>query len=153
MATEHSTNKRRALLWVGLGGCLLVVLLCVGGLLIVGLTGGIWVSSPQPINITDVVLSTGVNDQGRPVDNVTRFAPTASRVYCTVQVSAPKPVHVGVRWYYQDALILDQAQTVDQIGHWMLYRDDGNPFDKGQYRVEVYLVERPSRTIYFTVGP
>ncbi len=150
MATE-SAAKKTGLLWIGLGGCFLVILLCVGGLAAAGATGKIWFSSSK-INIADVVLTTGLDAQGMPVDNVTQFAPTASRIYCVVTIDAPKPIFVGTRWYYNDTLIMDKGQTVDKSGYMSLYRKDGSPFPEGQYRVEIYLVKEPSRTVYFTVG-
>lgn len=151
MATEYSA-KRPLWLWIGLGGCLLIILVCVGGLVAAGLTGSIWVAGPQRITITSVILTTGVDAQGKPIDNVTHFASTVGRIYCVVTIDAPKPVQVGARWYYNNTLIYDQAITVDKSGYMALYRKDGTPFPEGQYRVEIYLVKETERTVYFTVG-
>lgn len=147
MATERST-KRPVLLWVGLGACLLVVLVCVCGLAAL-ITKCTRVSGT--VTITDVILTTGIDAQGNPVDNVTQFDPTVDRICCVVTLSAPKPVHIGTRWYHEDTLVYEQAITEDHIGHWCIERI-GATFPEGHYRVEVYLVERPERIVYFTVG-
>jgi len=150
MATEHST-KKSVPLWIGLGSCLLVVILCGGGLVAAGATGKMWTSA-QRVTITSVVLTTGLDALGRPVDNITRFDPTASRIYCVVTIDASRPIYVGTRWYYNDTLIMDKGQTVDKSGYMSIYRMDGTPLPEGQYRVEIYLVKQPERTVYFTVG-
>jgi hypothetical protein len=150
MATE-SSDKKPVLLWVGLAGGFLVVILCVGALVAAGATGNIWFSHTG-IMITDVILTTGLDAQGRPVDNVTRFDPSVGRIYCVVTIDAPKPISLGMRWYFGDTLIMDQAQTVNNSGYMSIYRKDGTPFPEGQYRVEIYLAKEPSRTVYFTVG-
>jgi hypothetical protein len=149
--TERFTRKP-VFMRIGLGGCLLAVLLCIGSLAAAIITGSVWVSGPQPITITDVILTTGVDAQGQPIDDVTRFAPTVERIYCVVTVQAPKPINMGARWYYKDILIFEQAQTVDQRGYWWI-RPTGEAFPEGQYRVEIYLAKESSRTVYFTVGP
>jgi len=103
------------------------------------------------VTITDVVLTSGIDAEGNPVDNVTRFDPTVGYICCVVKLTAPKPIRIGTRWYHEDTLIYEQAITEDRTGYWCIERT-GEAFPEGQYRVEVYLVERPERVIYFTVG-
>lgn len=148
MATERST-KRSVLPWIGLGGGLLAVCLCVGCLAVVVITRITRVSGT--VTITDVVLTSGIDAEGNPVDNVTQFDPTVDYICCVVTLSAPKPVHIGTRWYHEDTLIYEQAITEGRTGYWCIERT-GVAFSEGQYRVEVYLVERPERIVYFTVG-
>ena len=151
MATEHST-KKPALLWIGLGSCFLLVVLCAGSLVAGGFTGKIWTSA-QRVTITNVVLTSGLDAQGRPIDSDVQFDPFVGRIYCVVTIDAPRPIYVGTRWYYDDTLIMDAHQTISESGYMLLYRKDGSPFPQGQYRVEVYLVKEAERIVYFKVGP
>ena len=139
------------LLWLGLGGSLVVILLCASGLVVTGAIGKIGLSSSK-ITITNIILTTGLDAQGRPIDNVTHFDPNVGRIYCVVTINAPKPINVGMRWYYNDTLIMDQSQTMNKSGYMSIYRKDGSSFPEGRYRVEIYLVRQPERIVYFIVG-
>ena len=148
---EQPQKKVKAL-WIVLGACFLVVLVCASSLALALATGIIRFSGPQPITIEEVILTTEIDAQGVPVNQATHFAPTVEKIGCFVRVSAPKPISVGVRWYYQDKLISDAPQIVDRASLWWLSRTSGDSFPEGKYRVEVYLIKDPIRTVYFTIG-
>lgn len=151
MDLEQSRKKTKTLRIV-LGGCFLTALVCVGSLVVALAAGFIRFSGLQPIIIEEVILTTEIDAQGMPVNQATHFAPTVEKIGCLVRVSAPKPIRVGVRWYYQDTLISDIPQVVDRANLWWLSRTSGDSFPEGQYRVEVYLINDLIRTVHFTVG-
>jgi hypothetical protein len=107
--------------------------------------------SSKPITITNVFLTTGLDAQGNPLPAVEEFLKDQSRIYCIVTIQAPKPIRVGVRWFYQDRLFADQAQTISTTGIWFLESTAEQKFRAGQYRVEVYLIESALRTKNFSV--
>lgn len=153
MPTESESPRKKKhpwLVWAILAG--LIMLLGVGVLVVALTTRVIHISGPQPITVEDVILTTGVDAQQEPVDQVAHFTPTIRTMYCVVKMSAPKPIPVVVRWYYQETLIGEESQTIDRTGVWWIRRTERPSFPEGPYRVEVYLYGYLVRTAHFTVG-
>ena len=129
-------------------GCLMALALVCGlSLLIVRIE-----RTAGTITITEVILTTGFDAQGQPLAQANQFSPEQPRIYCVVKVSAPKPVNVGVRWFYSNEIIADEVVIVDGQHAWHIQPPAGQVFQEGVYRVEVYLVKEPVRTVYFSVG-
>lgn len=135
-------------------GCALLfsALICLGGVLLIGRFTFKVERSQGAITITDVFLTTGLSPDGTPRERVSQFSPDTARIWCIVDVEAPKPVNVGVRWYYGDELIFDRMMLVERRGAWWIEPPPGQHFLEGEYRVEVYLVNTAERVVRFTVG-
>lgn len=104
-----------------------------------------------PVFIKDAFLTAEVRADGTTGERTTEFPSDTPRIWCIVDVEAPKPIRVGVRWYYEGKLIVDQVQIVERRGGWYIEPIPGERFQPGEYRVEVYLVRKAIRTLYFKV--
>lgn len=155
MRTANDLTKKRASIAVGVGCGTLVLCLLTTCLLArlsgVTLSPGI---SRGSVTISDVVLTTAINPDLSPVDNVTHFAPSAPRIWCVITLQTNRAVPIGVRWYHGDTLVRDDMIRTDKkVIASFVEPGEGRSFPEGQYRVEVYMVKEPLRTVYFTVGP
>jgi|YNPNPStandDraft_1061719.scaffolds.fasta_scaffold23693_3 hypothetical protein len=135
-----------------------IALLLIGGAIIcVGLgicTSSVWSAlkvEKGSIVVKDAFLTAEVTPNGNTGERAFKFPADTHRIWCIVEVEAPRPVQVGVRWYYQGELLLDQVQVVSKRGGWYIEPPPGEYFPVGEYRVEVYLVKRAVRTLYFEV--
>ncbi len=136
----------------------MITLFLIGGAIIcVGL--GICISSmwsalkveKGSIVVKDAFLTAEVTPNGSTGERAFKFPADTHRIWCIVDVEAPRPVRVGVRWYYQGKLLLDQVQVVSKRGGWYIDPPPGEYFPVGEYQVEVYLVKRAVRTLYFEI--
>lgn len=133
------------------------LLLIIGGTICAGLAmciSGIWPEvrvERGPIIVRDVFLTTEVAPDGTVGERATEFPAGTPRIWCIVDIESPKPVRVGVRWYYEGKLLLDQVQVVYRRGGWYIETPPGEHFLPGRYWVEVYLVKKAVRTVYFKV--
>jgi len=109
--------------------------------------------STGTIEITDIVLTTGLDSQGKPLQYESRFSTAQARIYCVIFISSPKPVNVIVWWYFQDQLIFEDAAVVNQWRAFYIEPLQGMEFPEGDYRVEISLVNIPVRVVYFSVVP
>jgi hypothetical protein len=141
-------HKKKGYL-IGFGCIILAVAFCLLSLIMLVKTNML---VNEPITITDVVLTTGITSQLQPLDSVTRFPFTQPRIYCLISISSPKPVNVGVRWYYEGNLIYDDKAIVENSRAFYIEPLPGNDFKPGKYKVEVYLVNEALRTMEFTVS-
>jgi hypothetical protein len=101
--------------------------------------------------ITNVFTTTGLDSQGNPQPSQSSFPPDQSRIYCVVTVSSSKPVNVGVRWFLENELIFEDRALVNNWRAFFIQPLPGELFKKGNYRIEVYLIREPVRTINFSV--
>jgi len=83
---------------------------------------------------------------------VDRFPPETPRIYCIVKVVAPKPVHVGIRWIYEDEVIFVDEGTFNGDYGFYISPLPGEQFREGNYRVEIFLIEETIKSADFTVG-
>lgn len=97
-------------------------------------------------------MTTGVDAQGNLLPSVDHFTPDQPRIYCYVAVTSPKPISIGVRWFYEDQLFFNYAQAVDIQEIFYIQPLPGEKFKEGKYRVEIYFVDKAIRTLNFTVG-
>ncbi len=103
--------------------------------------------------ITGVSLATAVSSDGSPIDNVTRFDPSVPRIWCVITSVSNAPFPMGVRWYYRDQLIAHYRFQVDRSpASVALPAPEQGYFAEGEYRVEVYFVQKPEWVVRFTVG-
>ncbi len=131
---------------------LIAVVVCAA--LLIGFIVSLLGISVGPIYIKDVILTTGLNADGSPVDDVTQFVPAQSRIYCVVKVEAPPgPMRWWAKGYYEDRLLRDAPLMFDKQGAWAIQVYPGQMFAEGQYRVEIYLdgSRKPAKVVYFTV--
>lgn len=150
-SNESAPSRKSRVFWFVVG-CAGLSILCTLAIVAIGATMRIERTSGS-ITITDVYLTTGLDAQGQPLPATTQFPPGQPRIYCVVTISAPKPVNVGVRWFYGDELIFDSMALVDGRRAYFIEPPPGKVFSEGEYRVEVYLVKDPVRVIHFSVKP
>ena len=147
--TENTQKKvpGATRLWIGIG--------CVGIVLIIAilfLTNIIRLGvSAGPITITEVVMTTGLDSQGRPLSNQSRFPPDQPRILCYISISSPAPARIGIRWYHEDELLLDKINEVSGNAVSYIQPRPGHLFQEGEYRVEIYFVKEAVKTINFSV--
>ena len=138
-------NKKKAcILLLLFGSCLLcaliVPILFFRGSFIIG-----------NIKVNEVVLTNGVDRDGTHLPSKDVFSTEEPRIYCYVSISSPKPVLIGVRWYKGSTLIFEDQEMVDRWRAFYIEPLQGTVFNEGEYRVEVFLVDKSVRTIYFSI--
>jgi len=103
-----------------------------------------------PYSIDEVILTSELDQDGQPVNNLTKFTPSQT-INCWVGIRGIKGL-IGMRWYYQDQLVYNGygATEWQQISTY-IRSTPPQLLPKGQYRVEIYTVEKPHETVYFTV--
>lgn len=154
MHTADKLTKKKVLIVAGIGFgvvalCLLIACLLIqitGASLSLNLSRG-------SITISDVVLTSDVTPDFAPVNDISHFDSSAPRIWCLVTLQTDRSVHVGARWYYGNDLLRDDMLQTERVAAFFIEPGEGYSFPEGQYRVEIYLVEEPLRTMYFTVGP
>jgi hypothetical protein len=154
MHTAAKLTKKRILIITGVGCGALALCLLVACLLV--RAAGISFSpslSRGSVTISDVVLTSGVTADLAPVDDVDHFDSSVPYIWCLVTLQTDQPVSIGARWYYGDTLVRDDRLHTDGVAAFAVEPGGGHSFPEGQYRVEIYLVEEPLRTVYFTVEP
>ena len=149
--TESKPKKSSNKWWLvgGVAGSILLFVLCLA----VIFTAKLQLNTVSgPISITQAGLTSGFDEQGMPLPSDNKFPTTQPRIYCYVEISAPKSVNVGVRWYREDELIFEMRELVDRRRAFYIQNQPGHTFEEGNYRVELFLIEDPILTIPFTVG-
>jgi hypothetical protein len=103
------------------------------------------------ISIDEVSLTTGIDVAGQPIDSTTSFNSHQSKIYCFIKITSPKPVNVGIRWYYENHLIYDDNALVDGSRVFYIQPVEGELFPAGHYHLEIYLLKENLRAINFSV--
>lgn len=125
--------------------------------LMILLTGcfGITVNSGSSgtVKITELVMAKDVTSDGNPIEPALEFNTNDKRIYCIVGVTGPENVRIGSRWYFGDKLIYDRMLSLgtQRRGTFWLDMAPGQKFPVGDYRVEIYLIKEPIKTITFKV--
>lgn len=104
-------------------------------------------------SIDDVVLTTTLDSDYCPLDEVTTFSAN-SPIYCSVQVTNLRPGStVTSRWYYGPQFIQEISYRVEAGGHGCVGFEltSPNQWPRGGYRVEIYLDGKMERTATFAV--
>jgi len=107
----------------------------------------------SPSSVDDIVLTTSLNDDYCPIDEVTTFASNGP-FYCSVKVSNLRSgTAVASRWYYGEQFIEEINYEVQAGGHGCVGFEltSPNPWPRGSYRVEVYLNGHLERMATFAV--
>jgi hypothetical protein len=102
-------------------------------------------------SIDDIVLTTGLNADFCPLDEVTSFSPE-STFYCSLKVSNLRPGStVSSRWYYAEQFIdeVDYEVRTGGSGCVGFELSSPDPWPRGRYRVEIYLNGRLEREAAF----
>ena len=108
--------------------------------------------SKGTITITDVVLTSELDEQGQSVSATNYFNVEQQRIYCRITISSPKPVNVGIRWYREGELIFEDRALVNGWRAFYIEPLPGEKFQEGKYKVEIYLVDKSVRELEFTIG-
>jgi|GEM_PF-4317480 len=100
----------------------------------------------QNIFFDDVVMSTGVDEEGYPVDNVSSYPVGTEAFYCSFYVGGvSEPTEISWVWYNEYGNIAaPQSDTVEEdTYYWVAFGDEGDgvPFDPGDYRIVLYAGE------------
>jgi hypothetical protein len=149
--TENKPKKLSIKWWLvgGIAGAFILFVICLA----IIFTGKLQLNAVSgPIYITQAGLTSGFDEQGMPLPSDNKFSTTQPRIYCYVEISAPKPVNVGVRWYRENELIFEMRELVDKRRAFYIQNQPGHTFEEGNYRVELFLIEDPILTIPFTIG-
>jgi hypothetical protein len=104
-------------------------------------------------SIDDIVLTTALDSDYCPVDEVTTF-PQNSPFYCSVTVSNLRiGSMVTSRWYFGEQSIEEISYEVQAGGSGCVGFEltSPNPWPRGGYRVEVYLNANLERAATFAV--
>ena len=104
-------------------------------------------------NVKNALMTTGIDDNYKPVDNVTEFN-VGDMAYMSAELhNAPDDTTITIIWYC-DGAELDRV-SIDNQGQsdTMLSSNMGLP-QAGDYTVEVYIDDRekPHQTVDFTVS-
>jgi len=103
--------------------------------------------------VNDPIMTTGLTADGQPVDNLTTFSSTTSRIYCFVSIQGPESVRLGSRWYREDELLYDSGLIEvgsDRYISWSMSRT-AEEFEEGNYRVEIYAISDAILVKRFTI--
>ena len=106
-----------------------------------------------PSSVDDIVLTTSLNADYCPIDEVTTFTPNGP-FYCSVKVSNLRSgTAVASRWYYGEQFIEEINYEVQEGGHGCVGFEltSPNPWPRGGYRVEIYLDGHLERMATFAV--
>lgn len=101
--------------------------------------------------IKDIIVTSGIDPNGIPLASRDIFPVNQERIFCYISVFSPKPVRVGVRWYLREILIFEEENLVNGWRAFFIEPQQGENFPIGEYRVEIYLVRKSIRTVYFSV--
>jgi len=138
-------NKKKAcMLLLVFGSCLLCALM----LLILLFRSRIIIGN---IEMNEVILTNGVDRDGTYLPSKDVFSTADPRIYCYVSISSPKPVLIGVRWYMGSMLIYEDQEMVDGWRAFYIEPLQSTGFIEGEYRVEVFLVDKSVRTLDFSI--
>jgi hypothetical protein len=103
-----------------------------------------------PYQIEEVVLTSELDQVGQPVSSSTKFTPSQT-ITCWVATRGAEGL-IGMRWYYQDQLIYNgYGETHQNQISTYIRSTPPQLLPKGQYRVEIYTVEKPHESVYFTI--
>jgi hypothetical protein len=152
LTNEHMKTKYR----ITRQGCLIGLGCIVSFLILTGIIFLIILRNTDlrqgTITITDIVMTSELDEEGQPVSATTYFSADQPRIYCHVTVSSPKPVNVGIRWYREGELIFVDSALVNGWRAFYIEPLPGEQFQEGNYKVEIYFVEKSVREIEFTIG-
>lgn len=106
-----------------------------------------------PVWIDELIVTSGFDADGEPIDQVEVLGPDVSRVYCFARITGPNQVQMGIRWYHEDQLIWTDVMAfgTGRTKAVFLAREGDQPFPPGNYRCEIYAVEKALQEARFRV--
>ena len=114
-----------------------------------GVIGGIY--------IDDVVLTSGLDASGYPINQMSRFEAGIRQIYCFIDVKGvfrfPMTGYILVRWYYEGEQIrAHYFQTDSEPAILSIETTDSEPLRPGRYSLEVYIRQTLIETVEFQVS-
>ncbi len=105
-------------------------------------------------NIQNATMTTGVDENGKPLDSVNEY-PVNTAVFVSAELhNAPEDTTITFKWYYGERQIGEYSLSntlSDQYINGYITAD--SMLQSGSYSVEIYIDERnePDATLEFTV--
>ncbi len=144
--TEKKTNYKK--IFQAIGCSTGIVLLAIIVLIIVFSRININIGK---IEITKAVITAEIDKDGNPLPSNGVFPSSQPRIYCYILINSPKPIQVGVRWYYGDTLIFQDTEMINIWKAYYIQPQPGERFRVGEYHVEIYFIDKAIRTLSFSV--
>ena len=152
---NHKVAESRKGLWIMATGLIipLIILLCIAAFVLLRAAGNLNIDRISgDVYITEAHLtaapegsSSGNGSSGPP------FHPHTEEIHLITTVQSDAPVPVGVRWYREGDLIFEERARVMGTVAWYVRPGTLNYFQPGHYKVEIFLVEEPVRTLEFEI--
>ncbi len=109
------------------------------------------------LQIDEVILTTGIDEAGLPIDEISKFSRLDERIYSIITLQSPFKLPLDstlwVKWYYEEEQIAAHYLYPDprkQIVIW-IESPEGKEFRPGQYKIEIFLNRPLVRTVEFEV--
>lgn len=103
------------------------------------------------ITIQDAYLTLDPELSKPTPGQIPSFPTDTNRIYLAVFLESEIPVHLGVRWYFEDELIFKQSGSFDRPFVWHIQVETAEGFIPGNYRAEIFLIEEPVRVLEFKI--
>lgn len=96
----------------------------------------------RDIFFDEVVMTTGIGEDGYPLDNVSAYPIGTEVFYCSFYVGGiSEPTELSWVWYDgHGSIAAPQSDTIEADGYfWVAFGDEGDdvPFDPGEYRIDI----------------
>ena len=125
---------------------MIILLGACTGINIPGNEGPVWIGEP--------VVTDHLDENDEPIDPVTYFDPSPTKIYCYLSIRGPAGFTMSVRWYREGQLIGESFVDFGEERKATPYMDfrNGQAIPPGKYRCEYVLGKEPLRSIEFTVA-
>lgn len=109
--------------------------------------------SEGPVWIDKMVITSGIDANGDPIDEVEVFPQGIKRVNCFIAIRGPENVQLGVRWFRDDQLLGQGAIPfgTQRKNYAFVAGPENGPLMPGTYRCEVFAIQEPLRSASFRV--
>lgn len=110
-----------------------------------------------PIQITDIKMATGIDDNLMPVKTMDTFPKGSSKVYCWFKWrNAKVNMVILAKWQFvtDEISILDNAVVIPRkegTGSVSLVMPEGKVLPSGAYRIDLILEDHPLKSFSFKV--
>lgn len=139
--------KNRKLILLPIMGIVIAVLVW-GMYSILRQTGLVQINQQRgSITIQDAYLTLDPELSKPNPGQIPTFPSDAGRIYLAVFLESEIPVHLGVRWYFEDKVIVHQSATIDRPFAWHIQVETAEGFFPGNYRAEIFLIEEPVQVV------
>ena len=109
--------------------------------------------SVSTANISDAVMTTGVDDNFEPVDTVTGYSVGSIAFVAAKLHNAPDDTMITFKWYANDTQVAEYNVSNEGQSEVALGCGTDQTAEPGNYKVEIYIDEReePDASLSFTV--